>query len=39
LSFGQRALDLWLTPAFNTAERALGLVGASILPTAAQWLK
>jgi Zn-dependent protease len=39
LSFGQRALDLWLTPAFNTAERALALVGASILPTAAQWLK
>ena len=39
LSFGQRALDLWLTPAFDGAERALALVGASILPTAAQWLK
>ena len=39
LSFGQRALDLWLTPAFNAAQQALGLVGASILPTAAQWLK
>ena len=38
-SFGQRALDLWLTPAFDGAERALALVGASILPTAAQWLK
>jgi Zn-dependent protease len=39
LSFGQRALDLWLTPAFDAAQRALGLVGASILPTAAQWLR
>lgn len=39
LSFGQRALDLWLTPAFNGAQQALGFVGASILPTAAQWLK
>jgi len=39
LSFGQRALDFWLTPAFDAAQQALGLVGASILPTAAQWLK
>ena len=39
LSFGQRALDLWLTPAFTGAQHALGFVGASILPTAAQWLK
>jgi Zn-dependent protease len=39
LSFGQRALDVWLSPAFNAAEQALAFVGASILPTAAQWLK
>jgi len=38
LSFGQRALDFWLSPAFNGAEHALGFVGASILPTASQWL-
>jgi Zn-dependent protease len=38
LSFGQRALDFWLSPAFNGAEHALGFVGTSILPTASQWL-
>jgi Zn-dependent protease len=39
LSFGQGALDVWLAPAFDGAQRALAFVGASILPTAAQWLR
>jgi Zn-dependent protease len=39
LSFGQRALDAWLMPAFDAAQRAVGFVGAYALPTSAQWLK
>ena len=36
---GQRALDAWLSPAFDAAQHSLQLVGAFVLPTATQWLK
>ncbi len=39
LSFGQRALDLWLSPAIHGTNRAIGLVNAFIIPAADAWLK
>ena len=39
LSFFERALQAWLTPAFLAADGMLALVSAYILPTAEQWLR
>jgi hypothetical protein len=39
LSFFERALQLWLTPAFQAADQVLALVSAFVLPTAEQWLR
>ena len=39
LSFGERVLTLWLSPALAGAERMLSAVSAFLLPTAVQWLQ
>lgn len=39
LSFGERLLEMWLSPALAGAERILALVSGFVLPTAEQWLR
>lgn len=39
LSFGQRVLEAWLSPAFRFVEWIVGLVSSFVLPTAMQWLR
>jgi Zn-dependent protease len=39
LSFGQRALDVWLSPAIRGTSGAIGLVNAFMIPAADSWLK
>jgi Zn-dependent protease len=39
LSFGEKLLQLWLSPALSAAHSALASVSGYILPTAGQWLR